>query len=89
MTARVLLPVGAPRTSIAVPRDAIVLGPQGAAVYVVREGIAHAVPVSTGAAEGQLIEVRGELRAGERVVVRGNERLRPGQPVAEVAGRNR
>ena len=30
---------------------------------------------------GGWIEVRGGLRAGDRVVTRGNERLRPGQKV--------
>jgi hypothetical protein len=34
-----------------------------------------------GAAHGSLVEVRGELKPGLMVVVRGNERLRPGQPV--------
>ena len=30
---------------------------------------------------GEAVEVFGDLRAGDRVVVRGNERLRPGQPL--------
>ena len=39
------------------------------------------VPVKTGPAYGPLIEVEGDLKAGQQVVTRGNERLRPGQAV--------
>jgi hypothetical protein len=41
------------------------------------------VPVRTGKARGDQVEVLGDLTAGQRVVVRGNERLAPGQPVQE------
>jgi len=39
------------------------------------------VPVRTGAEHGSRIEVIGDLKPGLDVVVRGNERLRSGQPV--------
>lgn len=39
------------------------------------------VRVDLGIADGNRIEVHGELEAGDRVVILGNERLRPGQPV--------
>ena len=39
-----------------------------------------------GVAEGGLIQVVGPLQAGAKVVVRGNERLMPGQPVRVLAG---
>ncbi len=42
---------------------------------------ARQVSVTTGIGSGDYIEVRGEVVAGDRVVVRGNERLQPGQPV--------
>jgi len=38
--------------------------------------------VTTGIGEGDWIEVRGPIQAGDKVVVRGNERLRPGQEVS-------
>ena len=41
---------------------------------------AERVPVTTGIAEGTLIEVDG-IAPGDRVVIRGGERLRPGQAV--------
>ena len=43
--------------------------------------VARPVPVRLGVATGSLIQVSGEIRSGQRVVVQGNERLRPGQAV--------
>ncbi len=81
-TLRVALPAAAPRKVVVVPRDALVLRRGGAAVFRVGEdGAAQRVMVKTGAAEGDVIEVQGDIAAGDTVVVRGNERLRPGQKV--------
>ena len=38
--------------------------------------------VAEGANLGDLIEVVGDIKAGDKVVIRGGERLRDGQPVA-------
>ena len=46
-----------------------------------KQGKARAVPVQVGVAEGRLIQVKGDLKPGQQVVIRGNERLRPGQDV--------
>lgn len=45
------------------------------------KSVAMPVPVKLGMAEGGRIEVKGELKPGMRVVVQGNERLRPGAEV--------
>ncbi len=107
MVARVTLPVGQPRQSLVVPKDAIVFGGPVPVVFVV--GPMPAVPAAGGAqakaappaeaskgpppevvrpvrvelgiADGKQIVVTGELAVDDRVVVLGNERLRPGQPV--------
>ncbi|MBW2580623.1 MAG: efflux RND transporter periplasmic adaptor subunit, partial [Deltaproteobacteria bacterium] len=50
-------------------------------LFVVREGVAQSLPVQLGVASGSMIEVKGPIKAGMQVVTRGNERLRPGQPV--------
>ena len=52
------------------------------------DGVAQRVPVDLGAAVDGLIEVRGPLKAGDRVVVEGNERLFPGGPLI-IIERNR
>jgi multidrug efflux pump subunit AcrA (membrane-fusion protein) len=40
------------------------------------------VPVALGTARAGAVEVRGDLQAGQLVVIRGNERLRPGVQVS-------
>jgi len=81
MLGRATLPVGNLHKAILVPKDALVLSQMGKAVYVVNDQSAHMVPVKTGGTLGTLVEVNGDLKAGQRVVIRGNERLMPGQPV--------
>lgn len=81
-TARLTIPAAEPREVLAVPRDALVLRGSGTAVFVIEEdGTARRATVSTGIGQGDWIEVAGPIQAGDRVVVRGNERLRDGQRV--------
>ncbi len=78
---RVAVPTARARKVLAVPRDALVLRRDGEKVYRIdAEGLAQRVPVTTGIAVGALIEVDG-IQSGDRVVIRGGERLRPGQSV--------
>ena len=81
MLGRATMPVGRPHKAILIPKDALVLSGSRKFVYVINDQSAHLVPVKTGPAHGPLIEVRADLKAGQEVVVRGNERLRPGQRV--------
>lgn len=87
MYARVALPVGKQKPALLVPKDAIVLGGPQPMVYVVdtqaadSQSVVRPVPVSLGVSSGPLIEVSGQLAEGDQVVVEGNERLRPQQPV--------
>ena len=53
--------------------------------YVFRvkdDNTAERLLVKTGAAAGALVAVAGGILSGDRVVIRGGERLRPGQAVA-------
>ena len=84
-SATVLIPAGAERQVLTVHKDAIVRNQGQAFVYVAAEGTAQIRPVQLGAAVGGRFEVLGGLGPGEPVVVRGNERLRPGQAIT-VAG---
>lgn len=86
MLARVVLPTGPSEKRLMVPKDAVVLGGPGPRVYLVQEietgsTVAVPLPVRLGIAKGALVEVMGDLQPGQRVVIRGNERLRPQQPV--------
>ena len=87
MLAQVRLSLGASEQALMVPRDALVVGRMGKVVYKVEGDAANPVPVTSGRASGSLVEVSGEdLQEGDRVVVRGNERLMPGQKIVEADG---
>jgi len=82
-TVRVTIPTADVRQVLAVPRDALVLRGDGIAIFIVdQDNTARRIRVSTGIGEGDLIEVQGPVQAGDRIVIRGNERLRPGQEVS-------
>ncbi|MBF6025423.1 efflux RND transporter periplasmic adaptor subunit [Lysobacter niastensis] len=76
------MPSGAARNVVAVPRDAVVIRPEGDFVWRVDgQGRAERLAVDTGAEVGELVEVTGGVRAGDRLIVRGGERVEAGQPV--------
>ena len=78
---RVAIPTAQARRVVAIPRDALVLRREGTHVFRIdAQGLAERVDVQVGLASGELIEVSG-IVAGDRVVTRGGERLRPGQTV--------
>ena len=85
MFATVHLPVGGTEKAVLVPKDALVLGGPSPMVYVVLDGKAVPMQVETGIAVDGLIQVKGGVIGGQKVVVRGNERLRPGQAVTTEA----
>lgn len=86
-TVRVTVPTANVREVLAVPRDALVLRGDGIAVFIVDEdNTARRIRVTTGIGEGEWIEVQGPIQEGDRVVIRGNERLRAGQQVVVQGG---
>jgi RND family efflux transporter MFP subunit len=87
MLGRATIPTGERQRAVLVPKDALVLTSTGTVVYTVVDQQARLVPVKTGAEHGSDIEVEGDIEPGLAVVVRGNERLRPGQPV-QVIGKD-
>lgn len=80
---RVAIPTDQAQTLLAVPRDAVVLRREGNTVFRINaENKAEKVPVTLGIASGSLIAINGEIKVGDQVVIRGSERLQPGQSVA-------
>ena len=70
------------RKVVTVPRDAVILR-QGAS-YVMRvrpDNTAERVAVNIGPGRANHVQIDGTLRAGDRVIIRGGERLEPGQSV--------
>ncbi len=90
MLAKVELPVGEPKKMLMAPKDAIVLNGNKRTMFVVdsKTKAVSEVAVELGVSNGELIEVAGGIQAGQLVVIRGNERLKPGQIVAIVGGQN-
>ncbi len=81
-TLRVAIPVSDSRKVLTVPRDALVLRSDGQSVFIVdADNQAQQVRVTVGVGQGDHIEILGAVSPGDRVVVRGNERLQPGQSV--------
>jgi HlyD family secretion protein len=87
MMAWVTLPVGDEAEVTAVPKDALVLGQGPPKVWVVVDpkadppGPLRQVPVKLLRADDGWIGVEGELEAGQTVIVEGNERINPMQPI--------
>ncbi|MDJ0951949.1 MAG: efflux RND transporter periplasmic adaptor subunit [Alphaproteobacteria bacterium] len=77
----VSVPLGAPRDVLTVHKDAIIKRGGQSIVYVVQNGSAELRPIRLGEAVGSRLEVLDGLGDGDVVVVRGNERLRPGDKV--------
>lgn len=81
MLAQVAFPIGEPFAAVVVPKDAVVREGRREVVYRIRDREVERVEITTGTGTGQWIEVRGPIQVGDRVVTRGNERLRPGQEI--------
>jgi len=86
-TLRVSVPTSDARDALVVPRDALVLRPEGISVFIIDNNQkAKQIRVTTGIGAGEQIEVTGDLADGDTVIIRGNERLRPGQAVTIMQG---
>ncbi len=78
----VSVPVTPSRTAITVPRDALVIRQNHSYVLrVTRTNTVEELDVVPGAGMADAVEVRGPLSPGDRLVVRGGERLAAGQVV--------
>lgn len=88
MYARVTLPTGGQKQATLAPKDAVVLGGPTPMIYVAAGAVTagatttvRPVSVTLGIAQHGLIEVSGDVSAGDVVIVQGNERLRPNQQI--------
>ena len=82
MSATVRIPTSKPMELLMIPRDALVSFQGQQFVYTVADDAASLVPIRVVGFFGSLAGVQSPVaRPGMPVVVDGNERLRPGQPV--------
>lgn len=81
-SARAVLQFEHAASAVVVPRDAVLRNADGNySVFVVEDGTAKVRQVELGLASRNGYMVKKGLEAGDRVVVRGNEVLRDGEPV--------
>jgi RND family efflux transporter MFP subunit len=83
MFVRIRLPIGEPHDSLIVPEEALGTDQGRKFVYVIDDkNLAQYRSVTVGAAYGEgMREITDGLKPGERVVVTGLQRVRPGNPV--------
>jgi len=81
MEATVTFNLGTKRNALLVPKDAIVTQGTNRIVFVVAGGAAQPMPVQVIGYHDGNVAVEGPLQPEAPVVIRGNERLMPGQPV--------
>ena len=81
MSARVRFILPHQGTHMLVHKDAVVNSAQGQMVYVAQEDKAVSYSVKAGQAYQGFVAVEGELKTGDLVIVRGNERLSDGQSI--------
>ncbi len=87
---QVASPVNEKKNVIAVPRDALVIRQSGVVIYRINdENQSEIIPVKTGIANTTYIQVFGDVNVKDKIVIRGNERLRPGQTVTIMDGLNK
>jgi RND family efflux transporter MFP subunit len=79
---RIRIPVSEPYQALLIPEEALATDQSIKYVYVVgADGTAERRPVELGAPRGGLRIVTAGLNAGEHVIVKGLQRVRPGQKV--------
>jgi membrane fusion protein (multidrug efflux system) len=77
---------GAPRSALVIPQAAIQLDQAGSYVLTVNDKNQVVLRrITTGAERGSAVIVANGLAAGERVIVEGTQKVRPGQTVAPSA----
>jgi multidrug efflux pump subunit AcrA (membrane-fusion protein) len=82
MLARVHLPIGEASEAVIVPKDAVVTKGRDSSVFRIgSDELVEQVPVTVGSAVGMWVAVDGDVKPGDRLITRGNERIFPGQTV--------
>jgi RND family efflux transporter MFP subunit len=79
--AQVRWPVERTGPSLLIPATSVASTTDRVFVVRIRDDVTEWVTVQTGLTSGSLVEVFGDLRAGDQIAVRGTDELRPGTKV--------
>jgi multidrug efflux pump subunit AcrA (membrane-fusion protein) len=85
MFAKVALILEQRHDVVVIPRDALRVGAQGTAVFVVQDGVAQLRQVTTGLQDDTRVEIVEALRPGTEIVLAGHQGLKDQDPVQVVA----
>jgi RND family efflux transporter MFP subunit len=80
-TIRVLMPESTPATLV--PARAVKTDGTTSRVFIIKDGVAHERLVATGQADGDLIEIKGNVTADDAVATSNVEQLADGVPVRQ------
>ena len=80
-------PIRRLRSSLFVPKTSVVTNTERPFLVRSKDGHAEWVDVRKGAADGDRIEVLGNLKAGDMIVRRANDEIREGAPLQSQASR--
>ena len=80
----VSIPIGPGVVATTVHKDAILKREGLSLVYILKDGVAQIKPVELGDGIGDRFVVKQGLAEGDEVVIKGNERLRPGQKISSL-----
>ena len=70
--------------AVTIPYEATQQSPRGPFVYVIKaDSTTELRPVTLGQRQGDRVVVEKGLAAGERIVLKGHQRIMPGAPVRE------
>ncbi len=82
MEASAQLPNGPKLEGLLVPRDAVIKQFGQDVIFLAVEGVAKMIPVQVRGYQGMQVAIEGQgVEVGAQVVVKGNERIREGQPI--------
>ncbi|MFC1742753.1 efflux RND transporter periplasmic adaptor subunit, partial [Candidatus Riflebacteria bacterium] len=83
MSVNVAIPVGPKKNVLLIPKDAILRRDNKTTLYVAKGDKAESRNVTLGQEVGNLVVVQEGISMGEKVIDRGNERIRPGSKIKE------
>ncbi len=82
---QVALPKNVNKSTLAIPRDALVVDQKGKAVFKVgKSNAVKRIPVRVISGNAETVAILGELKAGDQVVVRGSGMLKTGDIVKPI-----